>query len=93
MDFLEMKITYNVKENTFNIDGTVKKEKYAEVIEEYLRGQLGAGEDKSPAIERDEYHITIKLYLEEDRFVIESDTGNKGLREGILIDVLNRLKE
>ena len=53
---------------------------------------MGAGEDKSKANKLDIYHIALDWYPYLDRIESTSDTGNRGLREGILgrfLDTLN----
>lgn len=86
-----MNIEYNVKENTFNITGDVKESAWAEILEAWISSQIGSGKDSTPAVERDVYHIQILWRPEDDGLSISSDTGNKGLREGILMYILSQL--
>lgn len=90
-DYLSLSIAYYIKDGKFDISGDVKKEKQADLIIEFLRGQIGKGIDISKANERDVYHIELRWYPENDRIECMYDTGNKGLREGILKDIVSRL--
>ena len=38
-----------------------------------------------------QYHIRLEWYSENDRIKVSSDTGNKGLLEGILMHYLKNL--
>ncbi len=50
------------------------------------------GADTTKLEEHDAYVIKIGLVIEDDSFCTESNTGNKGLTAGIIIDVLRKLK-
>ena len=56
-------------------------------------GQVGQGKDESKPKERDVYEITIDLDLRDDTFYTASNTGNKGLTVGLVMDVFNRLSD
>jgi len=86
---LVLDIIYNVKKDQFTLGGDIKKGLEGDLIEEFLRRQIGAGEDKRKASEQDNYYIRIVLRLENDSITAFSDTGNKGLRDGILYRFLN----
>lgn len=89
---LILDITYPINTpDDFKIDGNVKEECQTDLLSDFIRGQLGAGADNSPPIERSEYHIRICVDLDGDKFSVTSDTGNKGLRDGIVMDVIRRL--
>lgn len=79
------------EEDTFELGGTIKKEGAAEIIESWLRSQMGAGADSSEPKQRKTYHLEIDWYPSNDRFVCRSDCGNKGLRDGLLLYVLKEL--
>lgn len=66
----------------------VKKEALAEVLEGYIRTQIGAGEDKSDPVERDVYHLRLTLDLSDDSFRMTHDCGNEGLCLGITLQAL-----
>ncbi|MCK5320962.1 hypothetical protein KAJ38_00105 [Candidatus Pacearchaeota archaeon] len=93
LEYSAMNIKYDMGKGKFDISGDINKRGQHDVIEAFLRGQIGAGEDRSKANERDVYNIGLKWYPEKDRFECVSDTGNKGLRDGILLDVLGRLEK
>lgn len=93
LEHLTLDITYDMNSEEFSIKSDAKKEAYADLISAFLRLQMGAGEDKSKANEQDVYHITIKWQPHNDVFEASSDTGNKGLREGILLDILDKLRK
>lgn len=86
-------------EITFNPDKTDKtiiktnanKEGLREVLEAWLSCEAGQGEDDSEPNEKSEYKITIQIDLDSDTFYTDSDTGNKGLTCGIVMEVLNKL--
>jgi len=85
-------ITYNLKEDSYAVSGSVKKEQVQEVLEEWLRTQIGLGSDESRPNEKDIYTITIKLELNGDIFSVESDTGNKSLTTGIILALVKEIK-
>lgn len=89
---LVIKITYNYDDPSKTaIKTNVKKELVVDMLEEWLRGQIGQGEDKNPANKKAEYQIDIWIDLSYDRFSVKSDTGNKGLTCGIVMSLLNQL--
>jgi hypothetical protein len=88
---LTLDISYDIRNESFNIDSDANEEAYSSLIETYLHTQIGAGRDNSPANEKDIYHIRLEWYPQNDNFVIKSDTGNKRLREGILMKILRKL--
>ena len=49
--------------------------------------------DDRPPNEYDVYPICFRWYPDNDDIVVSSDTGNKGLRDGILYRVLEKLCE
>jgi hypothetical protein len=70
----------------------VKEECVGDVLGDWIRMQIGAGEDHSEAIDREAYSITIKLDLADDTFTTVSDTGNAGLTCGIVMAAHSRLE-
>lgn len=85
---MRTQIKYNLKENNFHIVSQVKKEQIKEIIGDVLRAQIGAGSDLREPEERPLYTIIIDLELEDDTFNVSSDTGNKSLTAGILMQLL-----
>lgn len=93
MNHLTLDIEYDIRTDQHTFSGDVKPEMSGEIIGAWIRGQIGKGKDKSPPEERDVYHISIEWYPENDDLVCRSDTGNKSLREGILIDILKKISD
>lgn len=89
-DYLTLDIKYNVRKNEFDISGDVNDEGQRELVEAFLMGQIGSGPDYTKPEIRDTYNIILKWHPVDDRIEVESDTGNKGLRAGILLDFLRR---
>lgn len=87
-------IKFNIEEpeNTL-IKTNVKKKAVNEILENWIRSQLGAGKDDSKSVEKDIYEIVIKLDLGGDIFHTSSDTGNKSLTCGLVMDVFTNLKK
>jgi len=90
-DYGKMYISYNIKTNEFEITGNLNKIGQETILEEFLRSQIGAGVDKSEPNIRDIYNITLIWHPDFDNIKVFSDTGNKGLRDAILYNVLNKL--
>ena len=86
-------ITFNekAKKHQFRSRGNVKPSGKISIIETFLQDQIGKGKDESKRNEKNVYHIKLKWYSEDDKIIIESDTGNKGLTTGILMAYLKRL--
>jgi len=91
MSRLYLNIRYTVEADTFETESNIKPAHRAEVLEGFLRCQIGKGEDATPAEEREVYTIKIQLDLTDDTYYVEHDCGNKGLRDGILMRVLKDL--
>ena len=95
LDYLTMDIEFNMKSRTSIINGDMKEEVYEEIIEEvisdFLIRQMGKGADDREPNEQDIYHITLRWYPANGDFKVGSDTGNKGLRDGILSYILTQL--
>lgn len=85
---MRTQIKYNLKENTFRITSEVKEEHIKDIIGNVLRAQIGTGSDERKSAEKTEYIIIIDLELEDDTFKVSSDTGNKSLTTGILMQLL-----
>lgn len=95
-DRLTMNITFPMKElrPKPTIKSDIKREYWEEVLSAYLRNQMGAGKDPTPAVDRDEYEIIIQLDVADgDTFYSKHNCGNKGLRDGILMEVLSRINK
>lgn len=90
---LTMKIDYPMDETKEpSILSDINREYWEEVLEGYIRLQMGKGEDKTPAQVREKYEIVIQIDLaDDDAYYCRHDCGNKGLRDGILLKVLSRI--
>jgi len=85
-----MEVKYNVKDNKFETFGNLKKKAMMELVEEFLRLQMGQGEDLVPPRDLATYTIKLEWYPENDGITVVSNTGNRGLRDGILMEFLKR---
>lgn len=91
---LQMTINYDMKAGSFTWDETktnVKQSYREELLSDFLQSQIGSGADDTPAVEWDAYEIQIGVDLSDDTFYVKHNCGNKGLRDGILMDVLRKL--
>ena len=89
---LTMDVTYH-ENGKFEIDGNINKKGQSSIIRAFLRGQTGKGKDPNPINQQDTYHISLRWFPEDDSIIAKYDTGNKGLRDGILIYVLSKLEK
>jgi len=90
MTQLYLEVKYFVKDNKFKISGNFSQEGLKDIIEEFLRLQIGQGADLTPPRDLDVYTIRLSWFPENDGITVVSNTGNKGLRDGILMEVLHR---
>ncbi|HLD00198.1 MAG TPA: hypothetical protein VJC39_00460 [Candidatus Nanoarchaeia archaeon] len=93
LDHLTLNIHYDVKEKKFEVSGDVNFEGQRELVEGFLHNQIGAGRDDKTPDKKDFYNITLRWYPLNDNLEVSSDTGNKGLRDGILLEFLKRLDQ
>jgi hypothetical protein len=91
-EFLTLDLKYHVKEDRFEVGGTLNEDGRREIVANWLRGQMGSGRDNSKPADREVYSISIQWYPDQDRLEAQYDTGNKGLREGILMRYLETLE-
>ena len=91
LDYLVMDISYNIKKETFEITGNVNKVGQETILETFLRSQFGAGKDNSEPNIKDIYNIKFRVDLSYDIINVSDDTGNKGLRDGILAKIYGKL--
>ena len=92
LDNLTMVVRYNIKTDQFSVEGSLNKLGQYEVIENFLRSQMGAGKDESSPNHHEVYEIILTWHPEDDDILVSSNTGNKALRDGILLDLLGRLE-
>ena len=91
LDYLTLDLKYNVKTEKFEVKGDVNITGQRELVENFLRGQIGAGIDESKPNRQSEYSIILNWHPADDTIKVSSDTGNKGLRDGILMQFLSTL--
>lgn len=91
LDNLTLEIIYDLKKNKFETRGDVNEEGVKELVGTFLRGQIGAGMDEREPIQRDTYRIQLRWYPSDDRIEADSNTGNKSLRDGLLLSYLRSL--
>ena len=91
--YLTLNIKYYINSDQFEVGGNVNRKGREELVSTFLRGQIGAGKDDSKPNEKDTYNTQLKWYPENDRIEVRSDTGNKGLRDGILVHYLKNLNK
>lgn len=89
---LKLRINYNIADDTFDYISNIKSDQIKKIVSEFLRTQLGKGEDLSEADKRDCYSIEIHLDLSYDCFSVSHNCGNKGLRDGILMEFIKSAK-
>lgn len=88
-----LEIAFNISNPLETVIRTnAKKEALEGILENWLSCQTGQGKDRNKAKKRDLYKIKIQLDLSDDSFYTSSDTGNKGLTCGIVMDVFKRLE-
>jgi len=89
MSDLQVMIEYP-KDGRYQISGNVKQTYVPELINNFLMDQRGKGEDNRIPEKREKYTILIEVDLSGDVFNVKDDTGNYGLRDGILMDISAR---
>jgi len=87
---LFINLEYNLDKDTHKIRTNVRKDLVYDTISTFLSTQIGQGADEKKANERKIYHIKIGLDLSLDTFTVSDNTGNKGLRDGILLEIVKR---
>lgn len=93
MTDIVLEITYPLeKPEESKIRTNARPEAIEEILSTWIARQQGEGKDDRRANELAEYVIVIELDLSDDSFVTRSNTGNKGLTAGIVVDVFNRRK-
>jgi hypothetical protein len=86
-----IEMEFDMVNSKVQIRTNAKRDKVGDLLEDYLHAQVGTGKDPSPPAERDIYKISIGVELGEDIWGSSHDCGNKGLREGIIMRVLQML--
>lgn len=91
LDCLVLDIKYHRGSDKFEVEGDINQEEQKDIVETFLSTQIGRGIDESKPNEKDTYRIRLEWYPEDDTIKVSSDTGNKGLRDGILMHYLESL--
>ena len=78
-------IFYDIK-GDYALDSNMSYEGISEILDSYIRMQFGRG-DNSKANEKECYTFELEWNPDFDKILFRSDTGNKGLDLGILLDV------
>jgi hypothetical protein len=87
---LYIHITYDIKKDKPSVKTNVRKDSVDDLLMEVLRGQIGTGVDPRKAEEREVYHVKVRINLESDSFSVSDDTGNFGLRDGIIRSTMGK---
>lgn len=82
----------NLEHMKAEIKSNLDEEMIEDFLCEWLRLQVGKGVDDSKPTEREEYEITILLNPTNDQFTVLSNTDNKGLTTGLIIYVVQTLR-
>ena len=90
---LNLIVTFPMAMGIPTIQSDIKPERWVEVLEGFIACQIGAGADTTPPVQRDVYRIHVQLDLEDDdTYYCAHDCGNKGLRDGILLDTFQKIE-
>jgi hypothetical protein len=81
---LTVGIKFDINKDKCEFYGNFTNAGIERILTEWIRSQMGGGEDTSPANRLDLYEIEIDWYPENDKLVCRHNCGNKGLREGII---------
>ena len=92
-DFHTLNLRYSPNGDQFEVKGDLNREGQSELVETFLRTQIGRGKDNRNANRQENYNIQLKWYPADDKIEVNDDTGNKGLRDGILMRFLSTLEE
>ena len=89
-----LKFKYPINDpDKFEIDTNAKKGVVSDLISDFIQSQVGAGKDESKPNEHEVYEIELRIDLTDDTWFTKDNCGNKGLRDGILMDILGRLSK
>ena len=87
----KMNIEYKVKDGSYDVSSDLTKFGQYEVLEAYIRVQMGQGEDKRKPEKRKKYAIQVRWNPDGDVIGVKSNTGNDGLTCGILMGLYQKL--
>jgi hypothetical protein len=88
-------LQYTIEASHFDImpDTTAKTEAIPEILEAWIRMQIGKGRDDSVPNDKPTYDIKLLLDLTDDSFRMTHDCGNEALCLGIMMAALNILSK
>jgi hypothetical protein len=89
---LHLRLDYDVIKDIFCFQTDIKTEALSDLVGEFLHSQFGAGIDDRPREEHELYEIDMDVDLSDDTFRTRHNCGNLGLRDGILMHFLSKLK-
>jgi hypothetical protein len=92
MNKLTVVIKHKVAGDKYEVKTDLNNEGLKEILDTFLRSQMGQGADNRKANKRSIYTIKLTVDLTDDTVVATDDCGNKGLRDGILLCFLKTLK-
>ena len=84
-------IKYDLNTEKFSVSGNVNREWLEEIVDTLIRNEIGKGEDSTEANKLDLYVIKFYVDLSEDIIKVNDNCGNKGLRLGILGQLLSNI--
>ena len=88
MNNLFLNISFDISEDEFLYSTNIKETEIPEIIETFLRSQIGKGADNSEPNKNEIYNINFEIDLSFDNIKCNSNCGNFGLRDGILLHFL-----
>jgi len=92
-EHLTLDIAYDVRKGTAEFSGNVERKYWGGLIYEFLKKQAEVGLDSCLPNERDVYHIRLQWLPNNKDIRVKDDTGNRELRDGILMVVLGLIEE
>ena len=85
MGRLYVQMEYDMEDGCLKVtDTNVKRAEVPGLLEEWLRGQIGRGEDRRKRVEKRKYTLRLEVDLTQDDFSMVADTNNHGLTAGII---------
>lgn len=76
-----------------HVKTNVKDSKVVEVLQEFVRSQMGLGRDSRIPLNTNMYTVKIALNMDNDHFSWEHDCGNEALGLGIVMDAIGSLTD
>ena len=91
LEYAVVDIKYDICKDHLIFGGNIGREGRRELIQTFLEIQKGKGTDKRKPNKNEIYYIKLSWYPEDDKIKVEDNTGNRGLRDGILLRCLEKL--